>query len=359
MKTIHLYILRNLAIAFFFTAIATTAAIWVTQALRLVDLVVSTGAPFGAFAKLMLLTVPTFLGITIPVALAGAIIFTYNKLQLDSELVVMRSAGLSAMSLAIPALVLATAMTAVVYYIYLDLSPYANRELVRMRHALKHDYATVLIREGAFNEISDGFTVFLEQKTEGGEMRGLLLHDVRQPGDEVTIFARRGIILDRSGDLRLVLEDGVRQEFKPATGTFSELHFDRYALEVDLLQEAAEDRFADPRERSTAELLDPPETVRGVSGQMREFAAEVHTRFSVPFITLLFGVVALLFMLNGEYSRRGQGKRIALACTAVLLLQGASFGLVGLANKNLSLVPLLYAMHILPAIPALWWLSRR
>jgi len=359
MKKIHRYILRNLLIAFFFTAIATTAAIWVTQALRLVDLVVNTGAPFGAFAKLMLLSIPSFLGVTIPIALAAAIVFTYNKLLLDSELVVMRSAGLNALSLALPALVLSVATTLVVYYIYIDLSPSSNREMVKMRYALKHDFAAVLIREGAFNDISRGFTIYIEERNEVGEMRGLLIHDVRDPINEVIILAERGIILDRAGDMRLVLEDGVRQEFTPTTGAFSELHFERYALDVNLFEEAVNDRFADPRERSTSELLNPPKNVQETSRQMREFSAEAHTRFSVPLITMAFGLIALSFMLGGEFSRRGQSKRIIVVCCVILALQGASFGLIGLANKNLSFIPILYAVHILPMIPAIWLLARR
>ena len=91
MTRISLYLFKNLSVAFLFSTLAVTSVIWVTQALRLIDLVINAGAPASVFVHMMILTVPTFLGIIMPVALAGAVLFTYNKLTTDSELVVMRA----------------------------------------------------------------------------------------------------------------------------------------------------------------------------------------------------------------------------------------------------------------------------
>ena len=72
-----------------------TGTIWVTQALREVDLLTSKGQTILIFLKLTLLTIPSLVMILAPVALLIAVIYSLNRLNGDSELVVMSSAGMS------------------------------------------------------------------------------------------------------------------------------------------------------------------------------------------------------------------------------------------------------------------------
>jgi len=359
MGRIGRYLFRNLFVATLFTTLAVTAAIWVTQSVRLIDLVINAGAPFYVFIQLILVTVPTFLGIIMPIALASAVVFTYNRMTMDSELVVMRASGASPLALAVPALVLALLVTICVYGLNLYGSPYANRELVRLQYAVRHDYASVLIREGAFNVLADGLTVYLRDRSEGGDLLGVVVHDQRAADKVITLMAKRGLMAETAQGMRLVLEGGLRQEFEPRSGRFSELYFDRYALELQLFRESQAERWSEARERPLEELLNPPEDVRRVPQAYRQFVAELHSRLSTPLLALAFTILVLACLLVGEYNRRGQGLRLAVAGLLVLALQGASLGLTGLANNNLLFVPAMYVLYLLPIVPAFWLLVRR
>ncbi len=359
MNRLSRYLFRNLATATLLSTLAVTAAIWVTQSLRLIDLVINAGAPFHVFLQLMLLTVPTFIGIVLPLALAGAVLFTYNKLTMDSELVVMRATGVGPLSLAAPALLLGLIVTLLVYAINLYASPWANRELVRLQYAVRHEYASVLIREGAFNQVAEGLTVYIRSRGADGALQGLLVHDRRKDGKEVTVMARHGLMGDAPGGIRLVMEDGVRQELETATNRFSELHFDRYVVDFLLESGDGEGRFADPRERSVAELLSPPEGPDLPVEMIRQFLAELHMRLSTPLLALAFAFIATAAVLLGEYNRRGQSQRIVVACVLVLVLQSSSLGLTGLASKNLGFVPVMYLAYLIPVLPAAWLMSRQ
>jgi len=100
------YILRqNLATTIFVTA-ALSAAIWLTQSLRLVDLIVNRGLSAELFLYLGVLILPRFIDIVLPIGIFIAVLFTYNKLIAESEIVVMRAAGLSQFGLARPAFIL-------------------------------------------------------------------------------------------------------------------------------------------------------------------------------------------------------------------------------------------------------------
>src|SRR5436190_8521226 len=100
MNVLDRYILRqSLSIMLFVTA-ALSAAVWLAQSLRLVDLIVNRGLSIELFLFLALLILPRFLDIVLPIGAFIAVLFVFNRLTSESELVVMRSAGLGPLELA-------------------------------------------------------------------------------------------------------------------------------------------------------------------------------------------------------------------------------------------------------------------
>src|SRR5437763_1443920 len=83
------------------------AALWVSPSLRLIDLIVNRGLSIDIFLYLALLLLPRFLDIVLPIGVFIAVLFTFNRLTAESELVAMRSVGLSHLALARPVLILA------------------------------------------------------------------------------------------------------------------------------------------------------------------------------------------------------------------------------------------------------------
>ena len=75
---------------------ALTAAVWLAQSLRLVDLIVNRGLSAEMFLYLALLILPRFLDIVLPIGAFIAVLFVFNRLMTESELVVMRACGLVA-----------------------------------------------------------------------------------------------------------------------------------------------------------------------------------------------------------------------------------------------------------------------
>src|SRR6201996_718503 len=107
MKRLDRYILRQCFGVMIFVTAALSAAIWLAQSLRLVDLIVNRGLSIELFLYLAALILPRFLDIVLPIGVFIAVLFTFNRMAAESELVVMRAAGLSPMALAKPVLILA------------------------------------------------------------------------------------------------------------------------------------------------------------------------------------------------------------------------------------------------------------
>src|SRR5690242_21147838 len=102
MNGITRYILRQTLMIMLVVGVSFTAAVWLVQSLRLIDLIVNRGLSLGLFAYLAILILPRFVDVVLPIAVFIAVLFTYNRLLTESELVVMRAAGMSQGDLARP-----------------------------------------------------------------------------------------------------------------------------------------------------------------------------------------------------------------------------------------------------------------
>ncbi|HYE49460.1 MAG TPA: LPS export ABC transporter permease LptF [Azospirillaceae bacterium] len=355
MTQINRYLLRNLAVATVFVTAGLSATIWLTQSLRLVELVVEGGAPIRMFLHLAVLTLPTFLSLVLPFGLLAAVLFTYNRLIMDSELVVMRAAGMGPFALARPAVVLAAVVMGICFTLNIFLAPAAQRELIRLRQEIRSDYSAVLLRAGTYNDVGDGLTVYVRQRGAEGELRGLLIHDARELEKPVTIIADRGQLVTGEAGPRVVVFNGVRQELDRPTGRLSQLAFARYTVDINVLRGTMEKRWPDPRERPIQELVFVSDDKLDQEFKAR-LRSELHTRLATPFFGPSFALIALAALLPGEFSRRGQARRIAVAAFIALFLQSALLGLSNLATRNEALAPLMYVVVMGPLVAAAWYL---
>src|SRR5689334_2451290 len=121
------YILRQCLSVMLFVTGALSAAVWFAQSLRLVDLIVNRGLSIELFLYLAVLILPRFLNIVLPIGAFIAVLFVFNRLSTESELVVMRSAGLSHVALAKPVMMLAGAAFLILMSLSVYFLPASNR----------------------------------------------------------------------------------------------------------------------------------------------------------------------------------------------------------------------------------------
>jgi len=340
-RRLQRYIFRQLAGPFVFFLLSLTGVIWLTQSLRFVDLIINKGLSASYFAQLTLLVLPGVLTIILPIALFAAVLYVYNNLDGDSEIIVMRASGLGNMSLARPALVLALAVTVVGYFLSLYLMPTGQRAFKDMKTSLRTNLSYVLLQEGTFNTIGDSLTVYIRARQSGGEMLGILVHDSRVARRPVTIIAEKGAVVRTEAGPRFILVNGNRQEIDHAAGQLSLLQFDSYALDLGQFVRKDDNRWLEPGERYLHELFWPGTGADDLANAAR-MRAEGHDRLAAPLYGLAFTLIALVAVLSGEFNRRGRRWRLVVAVGCIALVRAAGLGLVGLSAKAPALIPLLY-----------------
>ena len=355
MKGISRYILWQILGTLAFVTIAVTSAIYLTQSLRLIDLIVNRGVSFSLFLYMTVLVLPGFLVIVLPIAVFTSVAFVYNRLTMESELVVMRATGLSQLSLAGPALLVAGAVTIFCYALTVYVMPLTYREFRNLELTVRNEYTSVLLQEGVFNTIGDGLTVFVRARLPDGELRGILVHDTRVPGRPITAMAESGAIVQTPEGPRVLMRNGNRQEVSKDTGRLSLLYFDRYALDVTSTQEAIDHRWLEPRERYLNELFWPSSGLDDVKnyGKLR---AEGHQRLVSPLYALAFTCIALAFLLSGEFNRRGQSRVVLTATLTVIAVQALGLALNSFTARLPALTPFMYINAILPILAGLYCL---
>jgi lipopolysaccharide export system permease protein len=358
MPWIARYILGQLVMATIFVTLALTFAIWLTQSLRLIDYIVNRGLPASTFLTFVGLLLPSFLGVVLPVSCFVAVLFVYHKLAMDSEMVVMRAAGLSQLQLARPALVLAALVTVCVYAISLYFLPLSFRHFKDLQNDFRNDFSAVLLQEGVFTALNDEITVYVRERSADGELRGILVHDSRDHDKPVTMMAERGALVPSESGPRVVMENGNRQQIERGTGRFSLLYFDRYTIELSDFGEIAQSRWREPKERFLPELLWPSDDRRD-QRYRQELIAEAHQRLVGPLYTVVFALIGVAALLAGEFNRRGQAMRVLAAVACVAALEGISLALNDLATRSAAAVPAMYAAVLLAGGLSLYVLLRQ
>jgi len=351
------YLLKNLLWATLFTALSLASVIMLTQSLRFLELIINSGASSFSFFVLTFLAMPRFFEIILPIALMISTVFIYNRMTADSEMVVMRSSGLSPLRLSRPALFLALAVTGIVFLITSWIAPMSLSKMQAMRVAIKAEYSSLLLRDGIFNAIGKDLTVYIHHRKNDGELEGLLIHDSRQsPKPPVTILAERGVIVSDDDGQQVIVYDGSRQEYNPATGALNRLDFERYSLDLPEA-EPVRQRWREPDERTLIELLNPDEGVRSNPKMLREFGVEVHRRVVSPFLAITFTLVSLCCLMLGSLDRRGLGWRILAASGSVIVLQGLYLVFYNLAKESTPGLVLMYLLVFVPLIGCYYLLS--
>ncbi len=354
MPIVDRYVFRNLFIASIFVTLVLSALVLLTQSLRFLELIMNSGASAWSFWALTMLALPRFFEIIIPIGLMASVLFVYNRLTIESELVVLRALGFSPFRLARPALMLAAFFTIFMFFCVSWLSPISTATMQKERVYLKAQMSTLLFREGIFNQAGKGLMVYLRERASNGDLMGLVIYDGRKATQTPsTIIAKRGVLVSTDTGQQVIVYDGARQDFDRREKILKRLNFDQYTIDLPDQAGPVRDRWQEPEERTTSELLHPDAADERDRGSHREFMLELYKRLATPLMVPSFTVIALCFLLLGPVDRRGQSKRILAAICIMVLLQILFLSVYSLAKHSFIGIPLMFLVAIGPLLTGL------
>jgi lipopolysaccharide export system permease protein len=352
MNLIERYIFRMAAGALLACLFVLTAVIWVTQALRELDLITGKGQTIIMFLMVTGLSLPTLVTVIAPVALFIATLYTLNRLNGDSELIVMSAAGIPPLRLLKPFLVLATLVCGLVAAMTLWVIPASFQELRDLITRIRADFVANIVKEGQFTSLENGVTFHFRERS-GEALLGILIQDRREPGKSIVYLAERGQVMEANEQSYLLLESGTVHRQESSGRDSSIVAFARYAVDLAAFNQDDLQVVYKPRERSTAQLLFPDESEGYYQFQRGRFRAELHERLSGWLYPLALMLIAFAALGQAQTTRQGRGTALIVAIVAVAALRIAGFGASGAAVRSASAVAWIWAVPILSCAVAL------
>jgi lipopolysaccharide export system permease protein len=346
MLLVERYIFRIAASAFAITLGALTAVIWLSQALRELNLLTSKGQTILIFFQVTLFGLPALVMIVAPLALFIAVLYTLNRLNGDSELIVMNAAGLSPQRIFRPLATLTLIVSLIVGTMTLYAMPESFQALRNLVTKIRADVVSRIVQEGKFVNLDQGIVFHFRERMPGGAMGGVMIHDSRDPKLSATYLSARGQVAEVDQSLYLVLERGSLQRQDREQRESAVIAFERYVFDLDQFEQVKGTINLKPRERSTAALLNLDRNdpyVRSIYGRFR---SELHDRFTNPLYPIATLAIAFAALGSARTTRQGRDAAIAGAVIALVLMRILGFGAASLAVRSPAGVGLMYLVPL-------------
>ena len=324
MGSIDRYIFRTTLSSFALVLVSLTGVIWITQALRGIDLMTSQGQTVATFLGLTSLVIPALVLIIAPIALMIAISHTLNKLATDSEIIVMNAAGFSPFRLFRPFVHATIVVALLVGLIAAYLAPDGMRRIKHWDAEITADVLTNILQPGRFAQLDQNLTIRIRERQPGGVLLGIFIDDRRDPKERVSILADHGTVVKSGDGSFLVLEDGNLQHFEAGQRDPALVAFGRYAFDMSKFSQG-HDTSLGIRERYIWELLWPDENEPMYKQLAGQFRAELHDRFLAPIYPFAFAALTFAFLGAPRTTRQSRNFSIGGAILAVFGLRMAGF----------------------------------
>lgn len=348
------YILSQLLVLFGFFSLVLISVYWINQAVDLFDALLADGQNIRVFIEFTLLALPQIMLLVLPVSAFVAVLYIFNRMISESELVVLQTAGLGPVRLLRPVLIFGIALAAMIAMSAHVLTPAARTQINERSAQVSQDLAGRFLRAGEFLHPTRGLTVFIREITEIGEFRDVFLQDRTDPRAETTYTAQRALLVEGRDGPRLVMFDGIAQSRDGITGRLSIVQFEDFTYALAGLIDLPGERVRDIRELSTSLLLtadDAEAEARGSTVTAMRFIA--HDRIVKSLFALFIPLIGAATLMTGTFSRFGVWPQIMTAVALIVPLQ-MSWNFSGaLAQDSLSLMWLAYVQPALALIVTL------
>jgi lipopolysaccharide export system permease protein len=326
MGSIGRYIFRTTFGAFVLVLVSLTSAIWMTQALRDIDLMTNQGQTVLVFIGITSLIIPHLVLVIAPVALVLAVAQNLHKLASDSEIIVMNGAGMRPWRLLQPFIAATVVASVLLASISAYFAPESLRILRRWLTEVRTDLVSNIVQPGRFISIEAQLAFNIRERRPNGLLVGLLMDDRRDPKQRVTILAERGEILKNQQGNFLILENGSIQRHETKQRDPNIVLFDRYAFDLSQFGGSGPQIIKySVRERYLWQLLNPDPNDPQYKEQPGQFRAELHDRLLAPIYPFAFVLIAFAFLGAPRTTRQSPVWSIAAVIGAVSTLRLIGF----------------------------------
>jgi len=349
--------LRQVTNAFLVILLTLTSIVWLATALKQLDLITSQGQGLSLFFEMTMLSLPSLVALIAPNAVLMAALYTLDRMNGDSELIVMTAAGAPVWRVCSSLVILASVVSIAILLSNLFLNPACMRGLRSLITQVRADLISQVLQPGRFSSPERGLTLHIRDRSPSGELLGLLIHDERDPKQVMSYLAERSRILSNDEGSYLVMFDGYvhRYDAEDKDKAVQIVKFDQNMLDISNLAPKNDQRKElQPKERSFSELLNAANNKDIPPKYYGHFRYELHERLATPLYPIVFIFVAIALMGQVRTTRENRWGQILTAFGIAVGLRVAGITAGNLVTLNAWAVVLVYAIPVGAILIAAW-----
>ncbi len=380
MRILSRYIIRE-SITFFGIALfAFTSILLTIRMLHFASLIVDKGVAFGQICQVFIAIIPTFLEIAIPLSTLLGIMLAFARLSGDSEIVVMRTSGVSLYQIVRPILVFGIAAGLVGLYVSHHLKPWGYRKLSQTLFEIAKSKSTSGLDEGVFNKLG-ALTIYAEKINDtNGELSKVVIDDRRDKKNRKIVFSKSGAVVsnEKNQTIILKLRDGCIHEQNDSKYILTNFVTNNLTLDPnDLFASDVKTHGKQANEMSTTELedsiafysrllptvqsnrgikeedfpsdmptyLSPNDyTLESFKKKILRLKTELGQRYSLPFASFALALIALPLGVQPPRTQRTWGAGLSATLGMVVFVIYYGLFSVGVVLAQSELVPPVVAL---------------
>jgi lipopolysaccharide export system permease protein len=312
-KTLFFYFIKEISVPFVLGILAFTLVLLMGRFLKLADLVVAKGVPLLDIIRMVIYLLPSFCLVTIPMAFLLALLLAFGRLSADNEITAMKANGISLYGMLPPVLLFAVLAYAATTFSTIYALPWGNSSFKKLMFDIMETRVTLSLKEKVFNDDFPGIVIYAENYyPQKHTMKGILIHDERDPHEPSTIFADMGVIYADpiAKVLRIELfNGGIHKLFDK--NVYRQIEFQDYSLSINLIHAPKElvrneeDLTLDELRREISSDLTTPK-------MRREMILELNRRIALPFACFVFAMVGIPLGIQNHRSGKAAGFSLSI-----------------------------------------------
>lgn len=316
-RTLNRYLLSEILPPLLLGLLTFTFILLIARILKLVELIVTRGIPLTQVGRLLVLILPTFLELTLPMAFLLAILLGLGRLSGDQELLALKSSGVSPVQILLPLTFVAASVALITFLLTSWVRPAAQVALKNELYDIAKTRIGTALREKVFNDDFPNILIYVEEIIPPGNVaQGILIIDKRETAKDNIILGKVGLINteEQTHTLSLRLFDGSIYERDRTRSGFSQTNFHIYDFKLDLDEfiGPAKMKDAGPKEMSLTRLLKTIEEKQAAGIIARPELMEFHQRIAFSFAPIVFCLLSVSLSLLPRTSRANRSWGVAL-----------------------------------------------
>lgn len=313
----------------------------------LVRKVVESGLPISIALNVFLLKLPSFIVLAFPMSTLLAALTTYSRLSSDSELIALRSCGVSLYRQVLPAVVLSFVVMGVTFVFNEQIVPAANYQAtVTMEKALKSEKPkfreqNIFYPEYQQVQQADGSKVrmltrlFYADQFDGQRMRGLTIVDRSREGLNQIVVSDSAAWNPQQNSWDFF--NGTIYLVSPDSSYRNIVRFEHQKIQLPRTPLDLAARVRDSDEMNIAEVRQQLDLARlsGDESKIRRYKLRIQEKIAFPVICVVFGLVGATLGTNPK--RQGRVTSFGISVVVIFsyyffLFVSDALGLVGVLS---------------------------